>query len=621
VRTYDFEADKELEVIATSRERITTIDWAQERNWLAIGTATGTIELWDITTKTLLSELRGHLHGVTRVAILPDGSRLVSASRDGTVKIWNLERTPPLPVLHLGPHLERLSIDRHNRVAVVCRRGHVELVEIASRKRRLILQKGFNDINAVFCPADDILAMSTGDGTVSLWRVPSFEGDLPQTAIEIGNQGLHLAFSPDGSLLVCGGHEQQVIVYDVTAGRILRKLSLGGAGDVSDLSFVGSTNRLAVAVTDLRVVIVDPTTDERIREIRTNTPNAFIDVSRDGQLLAVGDGKAPLSLWNITTGEQLKSIENATGIQDVTLSPDGQLLATAGQDFHVRLWDVATGEQRAILRGHPSHVNQVAFSSHGDCLISTGAGDLLLWQATTPREAEAAEGSAKYASRLRAQGESAAAAAILKSNLETRSAAPDLLWDEWFEVNAIDLRRSVREILADWPRTRNEAPSRGTDMREVLGQLESKGIIRINCGGDDYRTADGTLWSRDCCWVDGEQAETERPVEQTEDDRLYHSERWFHATSKPFGYSIALPPGRYKVTLHFAEMVDRKSIAERRFDVLVEGKEVLKNYQPPLFTADSISITVKVNDGFLNVRFRHRMENPKISAIEICTSD
>jgi hypothetical protein len=50
-----------------------------------------TLKVWDLASGRAEATLEGHADRVTACAVTPDGSRVVSASADGTLKVWDLQ--------------------------------------------------------------------------------------------------------------------------------------------------------------------------------------------------------------------------------------------------------------------------------------------------------------------------------------------------------------------------------------------------------------------------------------------------------------------------------------------------------------------------------------------------
>ncbi len=55
------------------------------------GSRDGTVKVWDLQTGQQRLSLEGHSRGVNSVAVTADGSGALSGSDDGTVKVWDLK--------------------------------------------------------------------------------------------------------------------------------------------------------------------------------------------------------------------------------------------------------------------------------------------------------------------------------------------------------------------------------------------------------------------------------------------------------------------------------------------------------------------------------------------------
>ncbi len=71
-------------------ERIEAIAWSPDQHWLAAGSDSGNIFLWDMQLFAPVAIMRGHAGGVIGLSWSADGNLLASSSQDGTVLIWKL---------------------------------------------------------------------------------------------------------------------------------------------------------------------------------------------------------------------------------------------------------------------------------------------------------------------------------------------------------------------------------------------------------------------------------------------------------------------------------------------------------------------------------------------------
>mgnify|MGYP002776999124 CR=1 FL=1 len=96
-----------------------------------------------------------------------------------------------------------------------------------------------------------------------------------------------------------------------------------------------------------------------------------IDLSPDGQIVAVGDSTGMIYLWQIATTQLLATFAGHTSwVWSVAFSPDGRQLASSGSDTTVRFWDVQSSQCLWVATAHTGCVWSVAFSPDGQRLAS-----------------------------------------------------------------------------------------------------------------------------------------------------------------------------------------------------------------------------------------------------------
>ncbi len=317
---------------------------------LASASRDSTIRLWDVVSGRELRTLKGHTNSVAAVAFSPDGKVLGSASVDRTIRLWDVASGRELRVLsgHAGivasiafsPDGKTLASGSWDKTA--------KLWDVASGRELRTLSGHTGDVNSVaFSPNGKVLATGSLDDTIKLWDVAG-EREL-RTLIGHKASVTSVAFSPNGKVLASGSGDNSIKLWDVAGGRELRSLS-GHTKLVQSVAF-----------------------------------------SPDGKMLASGSGDNSIKLWNAANGRELRTLTGPmnydNAISSVAFSPDGKIVASGSlHDVYITLWDAASGREQRSLRAHAFYVQSTAFSPDGTILAS-GSWDksITLWDAASGR--------------------------------------------------------------------------------------------------------------------------------------------------------------------------------------------------------------------------------------------
>jgi WD40 repeat protein len=196
-----------FEVQSASETEATTAAVSPNEVLIALGRDSGSIHLVDLPAGKATS-LAGHTRAVAAVAFSPDGRFLISGSRDGTVRIWNVEQRQCMDTFSPHPELVTgLAISPDGRLLATGGSDHViRLWEFPTRRLRTTFVGHRRVVwSLAFSPDGDTLASGSGDRTVRLWSIPLRREVTvlklypPVTGDE--DDLLFVGFSPDGNNL------------------------------------------------------------------------------------------------------------------------------------------------------------------------------------------------------------------------------------------------------------------------------------------------------------------------------------------------------------------------------------------------------------------------------------
>jgi serine/threonine protein kinase/WD40 repeat protein len=235
-------------------------------------------------------------------------------------------------------------------------------------------------VASVFDPTLTRYALQFRDSSISIRHVvddQEIDRFRVQDAREIGPLG----FSPDGrNLAVVLEPGKGVIVRDIDHGNNkLRDPAMVSHGRA--VQFSPDSRRLVVAHEDGELVVHDLSTGRIAHHYRGRGPAPHLAIRGNGAEVAVlyRGGPPICRIFEIESGKVVREIPFPATMTWVAWSPDGTALATTG-GLKIYVWDIATGLCKATLEGPISEGLRGAFHPAGSLLAADGwEGRLWLW--------------------------------------------------------------------------------------------------------------------------------------------------------------------------------------------------------------------------------------------------
>jgi WD40 repeat protein len=331
--TWDYEASRRLAEATDSDGAISSAAFNPDHSKIVTASKDKTARLWDTRSGSELRVLRGHDYRVKSAVYSPDGSKVLTASLDGNAVVWDVATGTILLRLiasDLPLSRARFSLDGSRIVTVSIDSAKVWSTATGAEIARYDRKNADSPTDVISSIDDSIVSRSLVDGP-SLVDSPATRRQHKEPS-----EGLSDAtISPDGSLLVTASTDGQIDVLEVATGRLL------------------STYQ-------------DP----------SKTLMKSVSFSHDGKHIVIGCGDNVARVINSSAAENVVTllVGHESIVNDAQFSPDDSMIVTASNDQTARIWKALTGEQLAVLRAHDNIVNSSSFSSDGKHIV-TGSED------------------------------------------------------------------------------------------------------------------------------------------------------------------------------------------------------------------------------------------------------
>ncbi|CAK5040589.1 unnamed protein product [Aphanomyces euteiches] len=399
-----------------SEGRVTSLSFRTDDKapWLASGTSSGDVILWNLETQRLQAKIPlAHDADVASVLFLPSEPVLLTSSGDNSIKLWIFDqlndaaparllksrqghKAPPTTIRYYGHDVQKdgmvcqilsASQDRSFRMFHTAREQ-----QSAELSQGPLLKKARQNFgNVKLAPILQLAAIDTrekdwsnvvtchaGDSAAYVWSVqrkaigkkvleqPNHDSNDPlmkATAVSISACGNFAFVGTLGGAIfqynMQSGEPRGSFPTAVTpAAKLIKSLMMPGASYVEkvDTSLPDKHNGQVTGV------VVD------------GMNRCVISIGLDGKM----------KFWDFTSHKLIQTIDFNSPVTHLVLHKDAALVAAACDDFVVRLVDISTHKIVRRLRGHTHVLTDICFSPDARWIVTSSSdASLRVWDLPT----------------------------------------------------------------------------------------------------------------------------------------------------------------------------------------------------------------------------------------------
>ena len=327
--------------------------------------------------------LQGHTQRLRRAVFNHDGTKVVTASKDGTARIFDAATGMSLHTLDAGKgEVNAAAFSRDGRFVVTASDdGTARIFDADTGAEQRVLRAhqepdtsgtDFALTVATFNAAGTRVVTAGRDMTARVWDA---ESGRP-VAQFVGHFGQinAAAFSPDGEQVVTAGEDKSACVWFAESGELVTRLT-GHTKRINAVSF-SPDGRLVVTAGDDPFAIISPWKPATI----DSTPVLLVGhegklysaaFNQDGSKVVTASSDRTARIWRVQDATLLRRLgDHERGVLSARFSPDGASVVTACEDGFARAFDVKTGERQAKLQGHTATVYEAAFSPDAQRIVT-----------------------------------------------------------------------------------------------------------------------------------------------------------------------------------------------------------------------------------------------------------
>lgn len=189
-------------------------------------------------------------------------------------------------------------------------------------------------------------------------------------------------FSHDSSKLITGCNDKNLRLFDLNEYTTEPTIFLGHTSNIKKCIFLDDSTKVLSTSDDKTLKVWDTKSGAQISSLSFAHPPSSIEVSRDGKLFLLSEGKN-VELYDAATFAKLNTFMLPCGVTAASIHPDNGTFVCADENFTLYKYSIASGAVLESFKGHFGPIHSLQFSPDGEIYASGSEdGTLRLWQNT-----------------------------------------------------------------------------------------------------------------------------------------------------------------------------------------------------------------------------------------------